>query len=199
MRGITTFYPMDRFLEKGMKCGVIGIGGLGHMAIMFLKKMGYEVTAFTSSNKKTEMIKDLGVDHIIISSDKDQMKKAENSLDFIINTIPTNALFNEYVKCCQKGAFFIQLGVPVGEKGGLTVQADQVACKEITIFGGAVGPRKSIEKMLKLCAEKNIYPLSEEFSFEDWPKAFEKLEHGQPHFRCIVNVKDFAEKKGWKK
>ena len=71
--------------------------------------------------------------------------------------------------------------------------------KEIKFIGSWLGPRVHINEMVKLCNEKKVYPQVEVFSFEDFPKALDKLEHGKPHFRCVVNVKDFAEKNGFKK
>ncbi len=74
--GITTYYPMKKFLKKGMKTAVIGIGGLGHVAIQFLHKLGHRVAAFTNSKDKEELIKKLG-DEIIISTDENEMKKVK--------------------------------------------------------------------------------------------------------------------------
>ena len=87
--GVTTYFPMQKFLKPNMKkTAVIGIGGLGHVAIKFLKKLGHEVTAFTSSPNKVQMIKDLGADHIVVSTDPKQMHAVANSFKFIINTLP---------------------------------------------------------------------------------------------------------------
>ena len=72
-------------------------------------------------------------------------------------------------------------------------------CKEITLVGSLTGPRQVIKEMVKICVDKNVYPIIEEYSFDDLPKAFDKLENGKPHFRCVVNAKDYAEKHGLKK
>ena len=91
--GITTFYPMKKFLKEGMKTAVCGIGGLGHLALQFLNKMGYESTAFTSSPNKIDLIKSLGATHVVVSTDPKQMEAVKDSFDFIINTIPTDKVF----------------------------------------------------------------------------------------------------------
>ena len=75
------------------KTAVIGIGGLGHVAIKFLKKLGHDVTAFTSSPNKVQMIKDLGADHVVVSTDPKQMNAVANSFKFIINTLPIKKVF----------------------------------------------------------------------------------------------------------
>ena len=70
---------------------------------------------------------------------------------------------------------------------------------EVEICGSIVGPRQPIKKMVEFCHKNDVYPIVEEYPFEELPKAFDKLENGRPHFRCVVNMKDFAEKNGLKK
>jgi len=70
---------------------------------------------------------------------------------------------------------------------------------KLVFVASFVGPRGVIKKMIPVCVEKNVYPIVEEFQFEDFPKAFEKLEHGKPQFRCVINVKDWAKKNCFKK
>jgi D-arabinose 1-dehydrogenase-like Zn-dependent alcohol dehydrogenase len=197
--GITTYFPMEKYLKPGMKAGVVGIGGLGHVAVKFLKKLGHEVTAFSSSPNKVQSIKDLGVDNVIISTDDEAMKAAEGTIDFMINTLPIKDGFDKYFKTMASGGYFVQVGLPPHEDMNLSFPCALLVIKEITIVGSCVGPRPVIKKMLPLCVEKDIYPIVEEFPFEDFPKAFDKLENGRPHFRCVVNVKDYAEKNGFKK
>ena len=93
-----------------------------------------------------------------------------------------------------KAGFFVQVGVPEGAQQNISIGCGTLVVKEITLVGSLVGSRGDIVSMLQLCADKNIYPVNEEFSFEDFPKAFDKLEHGKPIYRCIVNVHDFAKK-----
>ena len=199
--GITVFYPMKKFLKPGMKCAVIGIGGLGHLALQFLNKLGHEVAAFTTSPNKAESIKKLGANQVIISTDPAQMKAAESKFDFIVNTIPSidENFFQNYFNCIDLGGTFVQVGQPDFDHGKLKFSVWDFVCKEVNLVGSCVGPRPVIKEMLPVCVEKDVYPICEEFKFEDFPKAFEKLEKGKPHFRCVVNVKDYAEKHGFKK
>ena len=197
--GITTFYPMKKYLKKGMKTAVCGIGGLGHVALQFLNKLGYDVTAFTSSPNKIDMIKGLGATHVIVSSDPKQMEACKDSFDFIINTIPTDKVFKQFFDCLQRGGVFCQVGQPDLTEGNLGVSCFSLIVKEATLVGSLTGPRQVIKEMIKVCVDKNIYPIVEEYPFEELPKAFDKLENGKPHFRCVVNAKDYAEKHGLKK
>ena len=81
----------------------------------------------------------------------------------------------------------------------LNLNINQLVVNEISVIGSNVGPRHSINKMIDFCNKNDIYPIVEEYQFEELPKAFEKLEKGKPHFRCVVNMKEYAEKKGLRK
>ena len=105
----------------------------------------------------------------------------------------------DYLRCTGPGGVFVQVGLPSVYDEGLKFPPAEIVIKEVMIVGSCVGPRQVIKNMLPLCVEKDIYPIVEEFDFEDFPKAFDKLENGKPHFRCVVNVKDWAEKHGFKK
>ena len=198
--GVTTYFPMEKFLKPSMKkTAVVGIGGLGHVAIKFLKSLGHEVTAFTSTPSKIDMIKQLGADNVVVSTDPKQMAAVADTFKFIINTLPIKDGFADYLHCTAPGGVFVQVGLPSVYDEGLKFPPAEIVIKEVMIVGSCVGPRQVIKNMLPLCVEKDIYPIVEEFDFEDFPKAFDKLENGKPHFRCVVNVKDWAEKHGFKK
>ena len=197
--GITTFYPIKKYLKEGMNTAVIGIGGLGHVALQFLHKLGYHVTAFTTSKDKFDFIKKLGADDIVLSTDPEEMKKVVGKFDYVINTIPSISNFEQYLNSVAKGGYFVQVGAAELQNANVTFNYFPLIVNEISLVGSCVGPRPVIKEMLPICAEKNVYPMVEEFSFEDFPKAFDKLENGRPKFRCVVNVKEWAEKHGFKK
>ena len=195
--GITTFYPIQKYYKPGMKCAVVGIGGLGHLAIKFLKKLGAHTAAFTTTEKKVQSIRDLGADEVIISTKEEEMKKVQGKFDIILYTIPNVKEFEKYLATVAKKGTFVLLGV--GEENDVKFNYFPLLKKEIKVVGSLVGPRGAIKQMIELCSEKDIYPICEEYDFEDLPKAFDKLENGKPHFRCVLNVKDWAEKNGFRK
>ena len=160
--------------------------------------MGKHVTAFTTSEKKIDLLKQLGADKVVISTDPEQMKAAKGSIEFLINTIPNDIDFQQYVDCVERGGKFIQVGMPAANDS-LKLNINGLVVSEIEICGSVVGPRQPINKMVEFCHKNDVYPIVEEYPFEELPKAFDKLENGRPHFRCVVNVKDFAEKNGLKK
>ena len=195
--GITTFYPIQKYYRAGMKCAVVGIGGLGHLALKFLKKMGAHTSAFTTSEKKIQSLKELGADDVIVSTNPEEMKKVQKKFDLILYTIPGVDEFEKYFNTTAPKGYFVLLGV--GEKNEVKFNHFPMLKNDIKLVGSLVGPRKAIREMVDFCTEKDVFPLCEEFDFEDLPKAFDKLENGKPYFRCVLNVKDFAEKNGWKK
>ena len=197
--GITTFYPMRKFLKEGMNTAVVGVGGLGHLAIQFLHKLGHKVTAFTQSKDKIPLIKQLGGDDVIISSDPEQMKAAQGKFDFVINTSSVFDNVDDYINTVSLCGYYVQVGAGPVSDAKVTFNIFSVIVKEVKIVGSIVGPRHVINDMVKICVDKDIYPIVEEFSFEDFPKAFNRLENERPKFRCVVNVKDWAEKNGFKK
>ena len=197
--GITTYYPMEKYLTDDIKTtGVIGCGGLGHMAIQFLHKMGKHVTAFTTSDKKIDLLKKLGADKVVISTKPEEMKAAQGTIEFLINTVPNDIDFQPYVLCVERGGKFVQVGMPAATDF-LKLNINLLVVNAIDVVGSIVGPREPIKRMVDFCSKKDVYPIVEEYPFEEMPKAFEKLENGRPHFRCVVNMKDFAAKNGLKK
>ena len=158
--GITTYYPLEKFLKPDMKvCGVIGCGGLGHMAIQFLHKLGHEVVAFTTSANKKDLLTKLGANKIVISTDEAQMKAAATTIDFMVNTIPSNNTnFNKYITCIKRGGKLIQVGMPAFDDE-MRINVNMLVGCEIEILGSCVGPRKPTDKMVDFCNKNDVYPI----------------------------------------
>jgi D-arabinose 1-dehydrogenase-like Zn-dependent alcohol dehydrogenase len=193
--GITVYSPISEFCKKGDKTAVIGIGGLGHLAVQFLSKLGYHVTALTSSSDKTEFCKTLGADEVYNYTSQEDMSKLTNSFDFVINTLPISEGFDKFLNVCAPRAYFVQVGLPEVTET-MNLPYFPLVGKELKVVGSSVGSRKVIVEMLSLCAKEKIYPMVEEFSFEDFPKAVDRLENGRPKFRCVVNVQEYSKKHG---
>ena len=145
----------------------------------------------------SKSIKELGADEVVVSTNEEEMKKVRGKYDLILYTVPSVDQFEKYLATVNKKGIMVLLGV--GEDNDIKFNYFPLLKKEIKVVGSLVGPRGSIKEMVRLCSDKDIYPLCEEYEFDDLPKAFDKLEHGKPHFRCVLNVKDYAEKHGWKK
>merc|ERR1711957_408398 len=126
------------------------------------------------------------------------MKKHLGQYDLIINTTPVAGDFDKYLALCAPCGTFVQVGVPDF--------ADKMSCSvylpvmnEIHIVGSLVGSRKTIQEMLQFCADNDIYPIVEEFGFENFDKALDKMENGKPIFRCVVNCGEYSKTKGLQK
>jgi len=191
--GITVFAPMHNWLQKGDKTAVIGIGGLGHMAVQFLSKMGHDVDAFSNHFEYEDLIKKLGAKNVVNTTDKQSLGKFWSKYDFIINTVPFDGEVGDLINLCAPQGKFIQVGLPDLEDP-LKVPHIPLVFKEIQLTGSIVGTRDNNRKMLDFAAKNDVYPITEEYQFDDFLKAVEKIEKGRPKFRIVINVQDFAKK-----
>ena len=191
--GITVYQPIKTYARPGDNAAVIGIGGLGHLALQFLHKLGYKVTAFSSTLDKIDMIKSFGADDVINYKDEKELNKNSSKFDFIINTLPIGDNFDAFLNLAAPKGVFVQVGLPDAGMN-LHVAPTTLILKEITLVGSLIGSRKNITEMLDLCVKHDIYPVCEEFPFEDFPQALDKLENGRPKFRCVVNVHEYSKR-----
>jgi uncharacterized zinc-type alcohol dehydrogenase-like protein len=181
--GITVFNPIVQFDVKPTdRVGVVGIGGLGHMAIQFLNKWGCEVTAFTSSDSKHAEAKQMGAHHAVSSTNKDAIKKLRGSLDFVLVTVNVALDWNAYVATLKPrgrlhfvGAVQEPLGVPPNTIFG-----------QKSISGSPLGSPGTTAKMLDFCARHHIAPIVEYFPMAKVNDALERLRSGKARYRIIL-------------
>lgn len=152
--GITCYSPFKFYgLKAGMKLGVIGLGGLGHMAVKIAVAMGCEVTVLSRSAGKEEMAMKLGAAHFLISTDPEQMKKARRSLNMIYDSI---AFFHEvapYLDLLKaQGKLIMVGGVPESFK----LSSFQLLPRRLSVGGSCIGGIKETQEMLDFCGEHNI-------------------------------------------
>jgi uncharacterized zinc-type alcohol dehydrogenase-like protein len=186
--GITVFNPMTQFgIKPTDRVGVIGIGGLGHLALQFLNKWGCEVLAFTSSDSKQDEAIKLGAHATVNSRDPAQLKKIAGSLDFVISTVNVGLEWSQYLNTLAPkgrlhfvGAVVAPLGVtPVELLGG-----------QKSISGSPLGSPATVAKMLEFCARHQIAPVTENFPMSRVNEALEHLRAGKARYR-IVLANDF--------
>lgn len=195
--GATVFAPMYRHIkDPKASVAVIGIGGLGHLAVQYAKKFGNHVGAFTTSPEKVEEIKKLGADEVIVvNKDFSSLKEHQDKFDYLVNTLPISSeeAINAYLGTLASNGTMIQVGVP-DSATPFQMGFIPFIFKQLTITSGSAGSVKETEHAVRFAHENGVKVQAERFSFEDFPKAFDLLENGKPHFRCVVNVKDFNEK-----
>lgn len=187
--GITTYSPLRYHeVEEGTRVGVIGLGGLGHMAIKLAAAMGAEVTAVSRSDDKFDEAKSYGATHTLLSKDKDAMKKARGSMDVIINTVPVKHDLNPYVALLDIDGSMVMVGQigPVDE-----VNTGALVMGRRSIEGSLIGGIAETQEVLDFCAEHDILPEVEMIAMEDINDAYDRLKKGDLSHRLIIDMTKF--------
>ncbi|MCB2229823.1 NAD(P)-dependent alcohol dehydrogenase [bacterium] len=182
--GITVFSPMVTFnVRPTDRVGVIGIGGLGHMALMFLNAWGCEVTAFTSSEaKKSEALK-MGAHRTIDSRKVEELNQVAGRLDFIISTVNVKLDWNAYLSTLQPNGRLHIVGATLEP---LDIGAFSLIMGQRSVSGSPVGSPATIARMLEFAARHKIRPIIEKFPFDKVNEALDKLRHGDVRYRIVL-------------
>jgi alcohol/geraniol dehydrogenase (NADP+) len=181
--GITVFHPfIQHKISPLSKVGIVGIGGLGHMAILFAKAWGCEVTAFSTSPEKEEEAKSLGAHHFVSTHDLDGLKKLKNTFDLIIDTVNVELDWNAYVNTLRsEGVFHI-----VGVASEVKVRVGSLMGKQRSISASPTGSPIVIRQMLDFAARHQIKPMVEMFKMSQVNEAMNHLKNGKPKFRIVL-------------
>ena len=183
--GITVFTPIVEFgINEKHKVGVIGIGGLGHLAIQFYKALGCHVTAFTNSQDKNDFIKKMGADDVVSSTDQVTLKNLGAKFDLLISTVNISLDWNLYLNIIKPRGRLHFVGVVLEPIKSLVFS---LMTGRRSISGSPVGSPKNIKKMLNFCVEHNIKPIVEHFKFSDINKAIEKVRSNEVRFRAVLS------------
>lgn len=182
--GITVFNPLVQFdVKSTSKVGVIGIGGLGHIALQFLNAWGCEVTAFTSSeSKKAEALK-MGAHHTLNSSDSSELKVAASQFDLIISTVNVKLDWNAYINTLAPKGRMHFVGATLEP---LDISVFPLIGGQRSISGSTVGSPATIKTMLDFAALHKIKPVTEYFNFSQVNEAVDKLRQGKAHYRIVL-------------
>ena len=184
--GITVYSPLKHWnAGPGKKVGILGIGGLGHLAIKIAKAMGAEVTVFTTSQSKVEDAKRLGADQAVLSTDAEQMKKYVGKLNFIIDTVSAKHDINSYLNLLKHDGTVVLVGLPPEP---LEVGAFNVVTGRKSFAGSNIGGIAETQEMLNFCAEHNITADIELINVQQLNEAFVRLEKGDVKYRFVVDM-----------
>ncbi|WP_375443790.1 NAD(P)-dependent alcohol dehydrogenase [uncultured Fibrella sp.] len=186
--GITTYSPLRHWnVQPGQSVGVVGIGGLGHMAVKLAKAMGATVTAITRQEEKRTAAEQLGADAVLVSADDNAMTAAELSFDLILSTIPDAYDLNPYVNLLKRDGKLIIVGVlgPFKEP----TNNMQVATHRRSVGGSLIGGIKETQEVLDFCAEHNIMPDVELIQMQEINDAFDRMEKEDVRFRYVIDMK----------
>jgi len=182
--GITSFTP---FVQHDISCtsrvGVIGVGGLGHLAIQFADKMGCEVTAFSTTPDKEQEARKLGADDFVNAKDADAMKRVAGKFDLIINTAAAKLPWEDYVNALGPGGALHSVGV--APDFGVSNTFPLIAGQK-SLSGSPLGSPAVTRDMLDFCARNDIAPVTETYAFDQINDAMEKLRSGSPRYRLVL-------------
>ncbi len=183
--GITVFNPMVQFGVKPTdRVGVVGIGGLGHLALKFLRAWGCEVTAFTSSESKHEEARQLGAHHAVSSTRKDALKMVRGSLDFILVTVNVALDWPQYVAALKPHG---RLHIVGAVTEPMTISSGSLMGGQKSLSASPVGSPAVMRQMLEFCARHRIAPQVEHFPMTRVNEALDHLRAGKARYRVILD------------
>lgn len=184
--GITTYSPLRYVgVKKGDKVAVLGLGGLGHMAVKFAAAFGAEVTMLSSSPSKEADAKKLGASHFVLTSDKEAMKKHANSFDYILNTVSATHDYSVYLNLLRTNGTMIIVGVPPQAS---EVPAFNLIGKRRSIIGSLIGGIKETQEMLDFCAEHNIVSEIELIDADYINDAYDRMLKSDVKYRFVIDI-----------
>lgn len=185
--GITTWSPL-RFwkVEKGSKVAVVGLGGLGHMAIKLAKGLGAEVTLFSRSPEKEKDALDLGADAVVISTDENHMKSVKGKFDLIIDTVPYVHDVNPYITTLNINGTIVMVGY-LGPLDPLLNTVPMIMGRK-AVAGSLIGGIAETQELLDFCGEHNIVSEIEIINMQDINEAYERMLKSDVRYRFVIDM-----------
>ncbi len=172
-------------VTKGKKVGVIGLGGLGHMAVKFAHALGAHVVVFTTSPTKKEDALRLGVDDVVISKDADQMSNHLGSFDFIIDSVSPEHDINTYIQLLRLDGNLTLVGTP---DKPYAVSALGLLFKRRSLSGSLIGGIAETQEMLDFCGKHNITADVEIIPIQKVNEAYERLSRADVKYRFSIDM-----------
>ena len=185
--GITVYSPLRHWkIGPGHKVAVVGLGGLGHLALKFAHALGAEVSLFTRSPGKVDEAKRLGADRVVLSTDEAQMKAALREFDFILDTVPSAHDLNPYLATLKRDGTLILVGQldPIEPPiAGVSLMAGRKS-----IAGSGAGGIAETQEMLEFCAERGLNCDVEMIDIQNVNEAFERVLKSDVRYRFVIDM-----------
>jgi uncharacterized zinc-type alcohol dehydrogenase-like protein len=182
--GITVYNPMrDNGINPTSRVGVVGIGGLGHLAIQFARVFGAEVTAFSTSAAKEEEARALGAHHFVNTRESKAMKEVAGTHDFILTTANADQDWGVYIQSLRPTGTLCFVGVPPSP---VSVQAFPLIAGIRSITGSPIGSPHRIREMLDVAARHNVKASTESFPMAKANEAIEKVKKNKVRYRAVL-------------
>ena len=181
--GVTVYSPLKRYVTPNMKVGVVGFGGLGHLAVQFADSFGCEVTVFSTSKEKEKDALSLGTDHFILSQENKAMSSKKSTLDFIISTVSADLDWELYMGFLKNRGRFCIVGASPGE---IKLQPFTFIGGEKSFCGSVIGSPATISEMLEFAADHQIEARTELVPLAEVNQAIDRVRKNQARYRMVL-------------
>lgn len=189
--GITTYSPLKTWgIKAGSHVGVIGLGGLGHMAVKLAAAMGAHVTVMSRTPDKAADAGELGAHAFLVSSDEEAMAKAASTFDLIIDTVPVKHALDPYLPLLDVDGTLVMVG-QIGPMEEMNTVPLLLGRRRVA--GSPIGGIAETQEMLDFCAEKNVLPDVEMIRIQDINEAYERMERSDVRYRFVIDMASLEE------
>ncbi len=186
--GVTVWSPLRHFdVKVGDKVGVIGLGGLGHMAVKLASALGADVTLFTTSPDKAEDARRLGSRHVVVSRHAAEMQACQQSLDLIVDCVAAPHDLDPYLATLKTNGRLVLVGIP--DSPHASPDITPMVFRRLSISGSSIGSIKETQDMLDFCGENNITADIELIRGEQTEEAFARMLKGEVKYRFVIDIK----------
>jgi alcohol dehydrogenase (NADP+) len=184
--GITTYSPLRHWkIGRGHKVGVVGLGGLGHMAVKLANSFGAEVTLFSTSKSKQADAKRLGAHHFVITADPENFKPLANQLDFIIDTVSAKHDYSPYLDTLKTDGVMVCVGLPTDN---ISAPPFSLVTRRRSVAGSMIGGIPETQEMLDYCAQHNITSDVEVIPIQKINEAYKRLAKNDVKYRFVIDM-----------
>ncbi len=185
--GVTVYSPLKHWnIGPGKKVGILGIGGLGHLAVKMAHALGAHVVALTSTPEKLPDMKRLGADEAILTTDEEIMKKHNNSLDFILNTLPVTHDLTKYLSLLKLNGIMCIVGIPPQPYTPFT--SDALIMQRKSLAGSLIGSIAEMKEMFEFCAQHGITSDVEIIPIQKINESFENIISKKVRYRYVIDL-----------
>jgi len=183
--GVTVFAPLTMYARPTSRVGIIGIGGLGHMAVKFARAYGCDVTAFTSNESKFDEAKRFGANHVVSSKNSAEIRKLAGSFDLLISTVNVKLDWEAMIASLAPNGRLHVVGVVLEP---IPVAAFSLIMQQRSVSGSPSGSPVAIETMLDFASRHNVAPQTEHFPMSEINEAFARLASGKARYRIVLDA-----------
>ncbi|NIE80002.1 NAD(P)-dependent alcohol dehydrogenase [Asaia sp. As-1742] len=184
--GITTYSPLKHWkVGPGQRVGIVGLGGLGHMAVKFARAFGAEVVLFTTSQSKVEDGLRLGAHEVVLSKDPEAMAKETGRFDFILDAVAADHDINAYLNLLKREGTLVQVGAP---ENPLPVSVFSLIMKRRNFAGSLIGGIAETQEMLDFCGEHGITSDIEMIAMDEIENAYSRMLKSDVKYRFVIDM-----------